>query len=792
MSKKLQLGFNTLRTRLLLNFLMMLAVVVAVTLYTVQSATYKHSTGTLLEHVRTSSSVVEDKLNNQINRLNGFLTTLSKNFNLIKLVATASDDKESLDVALINFQSRISADIAWIVDVQNNVLSHTPDIEINELPSDAKPFHNTNISWWSIGGEFYLLKTVPMSFTPRSKDIQAWIWMGVKADQLINDELVNLTGMEVSVLSLGDTNEVIESTHDNETAYSLFSQPIQTDKGLHNFDGQYSHWIYATAPLGALGSEETHLVLGTLEKNAYLSYNSLLLQLVGILAVAVIMAVIAAVLLSNGISRPVTKLVNVTRKIREGEYVTDFPHSSTQEVSSLSTAISSMQEGIIKREKEIQYLAFYDSLTELPNRNQFQKHLIEKIHNTPEQHFAVLTLDVDRFKEINDTVGHDAGDKLLKQIAQRIKSFASDQSFIAHTGGDEFAIVTDLDESQTLEQLALSFKGMFDKPFMVEDLLLEVSLSMGIARYPEHAQSALGLMQCADIALYTGKGKHFEYIIYDESLNKHSVQRLSLMSELRAALAEGQLQLYYQPKLAIAEGRISTVECLIRWIHPVHGFIPPDEFIPLAEQTGAIREVTKWALRTGLEQQQKWQQAGHDIGIAVNISAVDLIDMQLPAYVAELLDELKVAPSALTLEVTESAVMSDPTSAMKALNTLQSMGIELSIDDFGTGYSSMEQLKKMPVRELKIDKAFVLELAKNEDDKIMVRTFMSLAQNLGLKTVAEGVEDAASLIILKEMGCTKAQGFHLSRPLPADKFDEWIAGYDLNNYLEIDSAETSV
>ena len=238
------------------------------------------------------------------------------------------------------------------------------------------------------------------------------------------------------------------------------------------------------------------------------------------------------------------------------------------------------------------------------------------------------------------------------------------------------------------------------------------------------------------------------------------------------------MQLFYQPKLVINERKITTVKCLIRWFHPVHGFIPPDEFIPLAEQTGAIRDITHWALTTVFKQYKEWQDMRLEIGVAVNISAIDLIDMKLPTFVAELMSEYNADTSMLTLEVTESAVMSDPESALKALNTLRRMGITLSIDDFGTGYSSMAQLKKMPVDELKIDKAFVLDLANNEDDQIMVKTFMSLAQNLGLKTLAEGVEDCTALKFLEKIGCTKAQGFYLSRPRPADKFNEWIKDYD--------------
>ena len=246
------------------------------------------------------------------------------------------------------------------------------------------------------------------------------------------------------------------------------------------------------------------------------------------------------------------------------------------------------------------------------------------------------------------------------------------------------------------------------------------------------------------------------------------------MSELKDALEAGQLSLYYQPKLNLSLDRIESVECLIRWIHPEHGFIPPDEFIPLAEQTGAIRHVTKWALEKALTQHAEWRRQGLDIAMAVNISAVDLSDLSLPHTVSSLLSTHKIEPEKLVLEVTESAVMSDPEIAINALNMLSRMNIKISIDDFGTGFSSMAQLKKMPVDEIKIDKAFVLELATNSEDQVMVKTLIAMAQNLGLSTVAEGVENAESVELLKTMGCSTAQGFHLSRPQPSQDITPWL------------------
>lgn len=783
MSNSLLRGLNTLRTRILLNFLLMLTLVVIVTLYTVQKATYTHSTGQLASYAQTSASVVEDKILNRSSALSESLQSISTNYSFKDLVRTSKDDPDSLLAALENFQSRIGADIAWVQDQSGSTITSNPVKPVQELNVDARQFFDEEIRWLQIDDTFYLVRSVPIKFVKRSRNINGWLLMGIDARSLINDRLSSLTDLEISLLFFGAENILVASTFANEISGKLLEQNLTVEDGLHSMEGELSNWIYATRELGVWQTMPMELVLSTVEDKAYLSYNSLLGQLIFILAIAAFMSIFAAVLLSNGITRPVTMLVEVADKIRQGTWVDKFPKARTHEVESLSSAISSMQTGIKQREEEIEHLAYYDSLTALPNRNQFKNHVSELIKTSPDSEIAIVMMDLDRFKEINDTVGHEAGDQLLIEIAKRLRGFAYQGVFIAHIGGDEFALVIENAEGQKPEAIADNFASLFDRPYTVEKLSLDVDVSMGIALYPKDARDTEGLLQCADIALYSCKDKHYPYAVYKPELNKHSVQRLSLMSELRGALAEGQLQLFYQPKLSIKERKISTVECLIRWIHPQHGFIPPDEFIPLAEQTGAIRDVTHWALTTAFRQYHQWQEMGLDIGLAVNISAIDLVDMKLPTFVAELMSEYNAEPAMLTLEVTESAVMSDPESALKALNTLRRMGITLSIDDFGTGYSSMAQLKKMPVDELKIDKAFVLDLANNDDDQIMVKTLVSLAQNLGLNTVAEGVEDCPTLQFLEKIGCTKAQGFYLSRPVPADKFNEWIKDYDPNSCL---------
>lgn len=437
----------------------------------------------------------------------------------------------------------------------------------------------------------------------------------------------------------------------------LTVHPVIIDSALHPITLGKSNYIYDIVAFSK--DSPYYILLATNEADAYLSYYDLLGQLIVVLVIASLIALTAAIMLSNSVTSPLLKLVDATNKIRQGKFAESFPSGSTREVDSLSFAIKGMQDGIIQREEQIQQLAYYDKLTSLPNRNQFHEHLSQSIGQAKSgqdsNQIMVAMMYVDRFKDINDTVGHDTGDKLLKLIADRLHTYFHGNDFYARIGGDEYGLIFGGNSGRSPKTIASEIAELFDKPFNLDGLVLDVEVSIGVAIYPTDAQDAQGLMQCADIALYSCKGHHHSYAIYKPELNKHSMQRLNLMSESKEALAAGQLTLYYQPKLTIEADKFESVECLIRWFHAVHGFIPPDEFIGLAEQTGAIRHVTHWALREALMQQQKWREQGNKFNMAVNISALDLVDMKLPSFVSELLSEFNVDPGMLTLEVTESA-----------------------------------------------------------------------------------------------------------------------------------------
>jgi diguanylate cyclase (GGDEF)-like protein len=389
---------------------------------------------------------------------------------------------------------------------------------------------------------------------------------------------------------------------------------------------------------------------------------------------------------------------------------------------------------------------------------------------------ALLLLDLDRFKEINDTLGHHVGDLLLIQFAGRLQDCIRESDTIARLGGDEFAIL--LPAASGVKR-AWSVSGRITqavrRPFEVAGgLRLESGVSIGIALFPEHASDQARLLQCADVAMYAAKKGAGPVQLYDRDQDRNTVRHLTLSGALRRAIEGGELSFDFQPKLDLRAGTIRSVEALARWRHPGHGAILPDEFIPHAEQTGLIQPFTRWSFDAALAQLAHWQGAGIGISIAVNLSARSLHDEKLPEIAATLLRKWQVDPGLLTLELTESAVMLDPATARRNLFRLHDLGVRLSIDDFGTGYSSLSALQRLPLHEIKIDRSFVAQMVDNHNDMVIVRSTIDLARNLGLAVVAEGIESERHLIALQDLGCDLGQGFFVSHPLPLERLTSWF------------------
>jgi len=427
-------------------------------------------------------------------------------------------------------------------------------------------------------------------------------------------------------------------------------------------------------------------------------------------------------------------------------------------------------------EFKAQHEMTHDALTDLPNRILLHDRVAQAIHRAKRDggSLALLVLDVDRFKEINESLGHFNGDRLLRQLAVRLKGVIRESDTLARLGGDEFAfLIQKVASDADVHKVARTIQKAMDTPFSLEKLTLDVRASIGAAIFPEHGQDVDTLMQLADVAMYAAKQDNQGFVIYSSRLSMASPQRLTLMGELRQALDRDELRMYYQPKFDNHLSRVTEVEALVRWQHPRHGLMQPAEFIPLAERTGLIKQLSLWVLKTVLRQSSLWREHGLEIAVSVNLSTQDLLDPELPDIIAGLLAQHSVPAKQLVLEITETSIMADPDRSLEILNRIAGLGVRISIDDFGTGYSSLAYLRKLPVTEIKIDRSFVMEMLDNPGDEAIVQATIGLARSLGLAVVAEGVENDATMVRLQSLGCNILQGYHISRPMAANDFPRW-------------------
>ncbi len=436
---------------------------------------------------------------------------------------------------------------------------------------------------------------------------------------------------------------------------------------------------------------------------------------------------------------------------------------------------SELLERLRQEAADRQHQALHDSLTGLANRTLFSSRL-EGALATRADHtvVAVMLIDLDGFKEVNDTLGHHIGDSLLQKISVALVRAVGARGLVARLGGDEFAIVIQNVSRSDVAAIADETLVAAERPVLIDGLGLEVRASLGVALAPDHADEAAALLRQADIAMYQAKASGSGIGLYDPEEDHYTTRRLILVAELSRAMQSSALRLHYQPIAELRSGDVLGVEALLRWTHPLYGDIPPDEFIPVAEQSGLIRPLTRWVLQTALEQAAEWRRQGVDLTMAVNLSARSVVNTELVHEVADLIAKTGVPPSVLTLELTESSLPAGRDRSVAVLGRLNDLGVRLAVDDFGTGYSSLSRLRHLPVHEVKVDKSFVLHMVANDDDDVIVRSTIDLTRNLGLRVVAEGVEDEATWRRLVQLGCHGAQGFFVSEPLAADKLLGWI------------------
>ncbi|HVQ32387.1 MAG TPA: EAL domain-containing protein [Lysobacter sp.] len=531
----------------------------------------------------------------------------------------------------------------------------------------------------------------------------------------------------------------------------------------------------------AQGSAPVAAVLGYSVDAALQPYRAVGAAWAALLGIGLCVGLIGAWLIARSVSRPVEALADAARRIAAGDMVmpptldrTD--HAPRDEIGQLAGAFSHMVRTLREREARIRHQAGHDLVTGLPNRLAAEASIRDALDAATGARAALLMVGLGRLPEIINTMGHVVSDRLMHDAATRLLPNAG-TGLVARATDDEFSVFLPAATRGEAVTMALRFVEVLSEPYREAEFTLDLAPAVGIALSPMHGAEAVTLLRRAEVALIGAMGTEEPVAVYDPATDPHRPERLSMMGDLRQALEgdAGGLELVYQPKLHLPSGRIDGAEGLVRWRHPVAGPLAPEAFIALAEETGNIRRLTRWVLGAGIEQAARWQGAGEDLRIALNVSARDLDDIDLPRRVAGLLAAHGVSPQRIVLEITESAIMGKPDTAIAVLRRLADQGIDLAIDDFGVGQSSFAYLRRLPVRELKIDRTFIAQLADSREDRAIVQSIIELGHHLGYRVTAEGVEDARALDVLRALGCDHAQGYLVARPLAADAFATFVA-----------------
>jgi diguanylate cyclase (GGDEF)-like protein len=744
------MAVRSFQARLLYLLIAILVLLDAGTLISVYYAGQQTLRRTVAEQLRIGSRVLNRILDTRAQQLSDSLRVLALDFAFREAIASA--DVPTITSVLANHGSRIAADAVVLVNLDGTVTADTLGGRLSKKPFPFGSLLRTAqdrgeaSATVSFANRPYQFVIVPV-LAPRPI---AWVCAGFEIDNRVLTDVRRLTNLDISIWSSSGGSQLAP----DDSKYATLLEPLPTGDGSR------------VNALLALDLEE-----------AQKSFRNLELQIFALSTIVLIVAVFAAVIFARSVSQPLRVLADGAGRVERGDYVTPIVVQQEDEIGQLATAFNQMQSAIATREDEIRYQATHDALTGLPNRTLFLDRVSYAIagakRNGPS--VGMIMMDVDRFKEINDTLGHQVGDQLLIEIGRRLEHTLRQSDTVARLGGDEFAVMFMAPTFRHAEEVAARIEGAFDLPIVLGDVSVDVNASLGIALYPAHADDAGTLMRHADIAMYDAKREHSGVAVYEPGRDEHTLRRLSLIMDLRQAIARDELELYFQPKADVKSERVMHAEALVRWNHPRHGVMRPDEFIPLAEQSGKIGLITKWVIRKAIAQCAAWRREGLELAIAVNLSALDLFDSELPTFISGLLSDAGLPPASLVLEITESAVMKDAAFAQKMLADLKRRGVCLAIDDFGTGYSSLAHLKRLPVDELKIDKSFVLNLTEAAtDDLVIVRSTIELGHNMGLIVIAEGVETAESWEILKRLNCDMAQGYYMTKPLPADAFKAWL------------------
>ena len=773
--------FHSLESRIVTLFLILILAVQLIGFIAIRVGIDKNALASIRGELVLGERVFQRLLEQNAQKLTLGAGLLAKDFGFLQ--AIGSDDHETIVTALENHGARINASFTLLVSPDRKIKAATTtnppaSVERSILLLIDKAGQNGSATGTGIVANVpYQIVVVPV----KAPVTIGWVAMAFPIDQRLAADMRALSSLQVSILTKTRHSKWLPSasTLPQLEAGSLANQ-LQGRSGempcrpkLLMGESEFS-----TRSLRLAGdTEQTAIVV--LQRSideAIAPYRQLQFTLLILTALGIVVAAAVSIFMAKRITGPLRALSETAKLLGAGDFHEPIKSDRDDEIGELSRAFESMREGIADRELEIRRQAYWDTMTGLPNRAQFAIELNEAIRQAEERHEPcyILMMDLDRFKNVNDVLGHSFGDALLREVADRLRQLIGETGRIARLGGDEFAVLLSgihVDDAQVMAERILK---SFEIPIAFEDQTVDLGAGIGIAGFPENGFDAESLLSRAEVAMYASKKSGNGAVVYDPMLDKSSQQSLSLLSELRHAADQNEFRLYVQPKLLLGTGEIIGIEALVRWQHPRKGMISPDNFIPFAEKTGFIRVLTRWVLDQSAALCRDLAAQGVYPKISVNISARDLLDQDLPGKFGEILPRYNVMPSSFCLEITESSIMDDPIRAQQTLEGLHAMGVDLSIDDFGTGYSSLAYLKRLPVDELKIDKSFVMNMERDIDDAKIVRSTIDLGHNLGLRVVAEGIESEAVWNLLTKMGCDQGQGYFIAKPMPSEPLMTWI------------------
>ncbi len=792
--------FKSLQSRITVLFLTLILVVQIIGFFAIWFSINKNARHAITDQLEVGEKVLRTVISQRGESLTLSAKILANDYGFRQ--AIASNDKETIQSALENNSARIDSNISMLYSpegirqvVSGNIPTHMEDAPILKL-IERSQVGGDSFRLTIFNGVPYLLVAVPV----KAPLTIAWIVTGFKIDDGWAHDINAVSHLEVSFITKSELHKnptfqaydwILSSSTlsknfaptiikyiPQQWAHQSIGQPLSQSKIL-DVEVELNNLNYSTRYVELI-NDQNQVLIAVLQRSineALAPFLTLQLNLLVLTILGAIVFTAGSIFTARRLTKPLNQLVSSAELLGKGDYSVSIQSDSRDEIGDLGRTFNRMRDAIAERERKISKLAYWDELTQLPNRAFFTEQLMVFAENYREHNltFSMLMMDLNRFKHVNDVLGHSAADKLLTGVAERLKkSCKSENDVVARLGGDEFGIILANTNTESALDIARRLQVSLEEPIALNDSFVDLSAGVGIANYPEHTKDIEELLSRAEIAMYAAKNSQDDVCVYHRDLDVDNDENLSLISEIKVAVEQNQLCLFVQPKIDFLTGKVLAVEALVRWNHPERGLLYPDMFIPFAEQTGHISKISYWMLSEASRYAALWQKEGLDITLAVNLSARDLIDTELPNKLKEILNKHGLQASSLSLEITESSIMDDPARALETVERISKMGISLSIDDFGTGYSSLAYLKRLPVNELKIDKSFVINLEHDQNDATIVKSTIELGHNLGLKVVAEGIENKQSWDILKLMGCDYGQGYFMSRPMNASKLVEWI------------------